>query len=529
MFKLLTGRALAEQIIAEIRTLRVTAGALRGEPFEVLEWQKEFIYGMCGASISLLTVARGNGKTTLIAAIGTTAIVPERALHRPRGKTLIVASSMDQAKEAFDHILYFIADTIDEDRHVAVRSGEKNPWRISDNVQEGRIRHVPTGAEVRIIGSLPKKAHGKAPGLMILDEPAQWEGPGGGRKMYNAMKTSRGKEEDARLLILGTRPESEQHWYAELLADPKSAFLMSFAADRNDDDFSEETIKKANPSYDHMPALRKVIAEESGEAADGGPELLLFRAHRLNKGTPEIQANEMLVELENWQAIETLNPKPRAGPLFIGFDLGGGVSMTAIAFYWPETGRLEAYGAFPAEPNLLEHGKNDGVGDRYARMYERGELKIYPGVSTNNPVFLSDMMARVRGEQVESIAADNFKKLELKQALLAAGLGNHYELALRRVGKGHDGSEDVRAFQAEVLEAHMSVEPSELLRTGISEAVLTRDSNGNAALNKARRKGRIDAIQAAILAVGMGRRWRVPSEEAPDFDVNRYVLTEMYR
>ena len=523
---LLTGDALAEKIIEEISQLTVTAGALRGQPFKVLEWEREFIYGMVHRSISLLTIGRGNGKTSLIAAIATTALIPGGALWRPRGKGLIVASSVDQGKEAFDHIRFFLEDRMDADRIDARREGLKNPWRVVDNTHEGRIGHTPTGSEIRVLGSVPKKAHGKAPALMILDEPAQWDGADGGRKMYNAMKTSRGKEEDARMMILGTRPENLDHWYAELLANPKGAFVQMWAAEKGDDDFALATILKANPSYHHNPVLQKAIAEDMADAIDGGPELAVFRAHRLNMGTPETNKYEMLIPIENWEAITNVNAKPRGGPLFIGFDLGGGLSMTAIAFYWAETGRLEAYAALPALPSLAEKGKDDAVGGRYVKMYERGELTVYPGWATNNVKFLTDSMERVKGYEILGFAADNYKQLDLKQALYGSGLGEHYEATLRRVGRGQDGGEDVRAFQNEVLEAHISVEPNLLMESAIAEAVIHRDSNGNAALFKARNKGRIDAMQAVILAAGLGRRWRVPSEKKKPFSVGKYLITQ---
>ena len=42
--------------------------------------------------------------------------------------------------------------------------------------------------------------------------------------------------------------------------------------------------------------------------------------------------------------------------------------MTAAAAYWPAARRLEVYGAFPADPDLQERGRGDGVGDRYRRL-----------------------------------------------------------------------------------------------------------------------------------------------------------------
>ena len=39
--------------------------------------------------------------------------------------------------------------------------------------------------------------------------------------------------------------------------------------------------------------------------------------------------------------------------------------MSAVVALWPSTGRLEAWAAFPATPNLKERGEADGVGALY--------------------------------------------------------------------------------------------------------------------------------------------------------------------
>ena len=63
----------------------------------------------------------------------------------------------------------------------------------------------------------------------------------------------------------------------------------------------------------------------------------------------------------------------------IGFVLGGSVSMSCFAAYWPETGRFEVFGGFSADPSLAVRGQKDEVGDRYVDMQRRGEIRTYPG------------------------------------------------------------------------------------------------------------------------------------------------------
>ena len=276
-----------------------------------------------------------------------------------------------------------------------------------------------------------------------------------------------------------------------------------------------------------MPDLEKAILKARDAARESTRMLASYRALRLNMGTPETAHSEKIVDVEDWKSIISSEPAPKRGPVFVGVDLGGGTSMSAICFYWAETGRIECYGAFPAQPSLANRGKNDGVGDRYEKMKARGEVFIYPGRATNNVRFLTDMLKKIQDEEIGGMSADMYQMKMLEQALVAAGRPPDM-VTWRRVGTGPQGFEDVQAFRSEVLEAHMRPTPSLALESAIKESQMRRDGNGNAALDKGRRKGRIDVLQAGILAVGMGRRWRVPSEEAYDFDVSDVVLTDEY-
>ena len=50
-----------------------------------------------------------------------------------------------------------------------------------------------------------------------------------------------------------------------------------------------------------------------------------------------------------WQGIE--RDVPRKGRPVYGVDLGGEAASSAIAAYWPESGRLECVAAFAGKPS----------------------------------------------------------------------------------------------------------------------------------------------------------------------------------
>ena len=81
------------RLISYLSALTVTEGRRAGEGLTVLPWQRRFVRGAFapGRTTAALSVARGNGKTVLVAGIAAAAI--DGPLAVPRGETIIVASS----------------------------------------------------------------------------------------------------------------------------------------------------------------------------------------------------------------------------------------------------------------------------------------------------------------------------------------------------------------------------------------------------------------------------------------------------
>lgn len=525
----------ADKIMSGMETRVVSQGRLAGETFEVLEWQQRVVYDFVNHKILGVSMARGNGKTTFFAAL--VCEVMDGVLTVKRGEVDFAAASIAQARILFRHVKHLFGeerlDTEQTVRKVKVKQPDgtektkvvsrKKRWRVIDNQQGAQITDRDTGTEIIGCGSDADVAHGLAPSLVLMDEPAKWKK--GGRRLFNALRGGMGKQPDARSVALGTLPEDPDHWFSNLMAgaNPNAAIHL-YAAEGDDPDFEEEIYRKANPSYDHLHDLREIIHAEAEDAQMGGEELGHFRAYRLNKGTPEVTDKKPIVTVEDWRAVTRRGAAPKDGPVAVGVDLGGGTSMSAVSFYWPDTGRLECVAALPAQPSLEEKGKMDGVGNRYCIMATRGELLTYPGKATNNVLFLQEAFERIEGHVILEISADEFRKKDLEQALLEAAL--MITVQWRRVGTGADGSYDVRAFQQEVMTGWIRADPSVLMESAIRESMLRWNENNNVALSKARHKGRNDALQAAVLASGIGRRYRKPSEPPPgDAKISDFIVT----
>ena len=278
-----------------------------------------------------LSVARANGKTTLSAALAACGIAGP--LKAARAQVVIVASSLNQARIGFNHARWFLRGII---------SAEPMRWREIENSHECRLEDRETGASLRALGSDPKRAHGLAPNLVIADEPAQWPlnyGP----KMFAAMVTALGKHERAKLIAIGTKPDDASHWFSRMLTGGPGVYAQVHAASKGDDDLEWRSVEKANPALGHMPALKAALAREMKKAELSDGDMAMWRALRLNKGTPDVDRQEVVVNADNWAACVVSVLPPREGPACVGFDLGGSSSMTAAAAYWPQTGRLEVW------------------------------------------------------------------------------------------------------------------------------------------------------------------------------------------
>ena len=70
---------------------------------------------------------------------------------------------------------------------------DRSIWRIQDSANKAQLSPTyPSGAMVKCIGSDPRRAHGLAPSLLLLDEGAQWEAVKLPSRMMAALRTALG-------------------------------------------------------------------------------------------------------------------------------------------------------------------------------------------------------------------------------------------------------------------------------------------------------------------------------------------------
>ena len=485
-----------KELFTYIEGLTISQGMHIGERFRLLPWQKRFLRGAFAPDThtAALSVARGNGKTALCAAIGAASV--NGPLAEPNAETLIVASSFQQAKIAFSHVRAFLQPSID---------AHPRDWSVQDNNNYAALTYKPTGASVRAIASDARRAHGRAPVLVLADEPAQWP-ESTSDKMRAALSTSLGKIPGSRMIALGTKPATDTHWFSKWLSG-SADYSQCHAASETDNPYLKKSWLKSNPSLKHFPHLEAVIRSESKNAKIDDSAMQTFKALRLNLGVADT-GRAVVLDASTWRSCETDNLPSAQGQSVWGVDLGSGSAMSAVASFEPQSGRLEVIAAFPGIPTLAERGKIDHVGDLYERMQGRGELVTTSG-RTVNISELIDLAVAEFGIP-SKVVCDRWRQSELEDALDGAGLTN-VPVVLRGMGF-RDGADDVRRFRRAAIEQKIKTPVSLLMRSAIAGAVVVSDPAGNSKLAKARdtherRDGhRDDSLAASILCVAEGIR-----------------------
>ena len=167
------------------RHIKVPEGAKVGEPMDLAPFQVEFIRDVYDNPVktrrAILSMARKNGKTALIAAL-LLAHLCSTALRRPNASIVSAAATRDQAALVFD---------------LAVKMIQLNPalstvTRIIPSSKT--IIGLKANTTYKALSADAQSAHGLSPSVLISDEAGQIVGPS--NKFIDALITSQGAHEN---------------------------------------------------------------------------------------------------------------------------------------------------------------------------------------------------------------------------------------------------------------------------------------------------------------------------------------------
>lgn len=479
-----------------LESLRIPEGPRAGEPLKLAPFQKQFVKGALAddIDIAVLSVGRGNAKSAISAGLALGALLGVWDAQ-PRRDVIIAARTRDQARVAWNFGEAFCRSLPDE---IQAKLNFRRSPRLEIEYEGEGGPHV-----LRAIAADGKSALGSGPTFVLMDERGHWPADKGDA-LEAALLTGLGKRA-GRALIISTSASDDSHLFSQWIDQPPPrTYVQEHRPEPGVPADDLDSLLQANPGAKHgVGASVDWLRDAAKRAiARGGSALSSFRLYHRNERISG-ENRDVLLTVDQWLAVEQDTLPPRDGSVVVGIDLGGSASMSAAAFYWPLSGRLEVYGTFPSDPGLLERGQNDGVGDRYLKMFERDELTTLGAKTVPVAPWLSEVWRRIEGETVSAFVADRYKQAELSEAIQRAGISA--PIIWRGMGF-RDGAEDIERFRRAVFDENVAAPESLLMRSAMADAICLRDPANNLKLAKARSLGRIDAAAATVLAVAEGAR-----------------------
>lgn len=488
-----------EQVLAFLRELPVVSGLKAGERLELLAFQEQFVRGVYGPinadgrrhiRLAALSVARGNGKSALLAGLSLAHLLGPMAENY--GECYAAALDREQAGVLFNMVRAYIEATPWMAARVNIRDWHKE---ITDEVTRSKWTALTSDA---------RKAHGLAPSFWIADEVAQWRG----REMWDNLATGMGKRAQALGVTISTQSASDTHFFSEMLDAPPSpsVYVQLHAAPEGCALDDRTAWAAANPALGQF-LNEEQFADAAGRAAVSPSFEPAFRNLQLNQ---RVDASERFITYADWEANATpFDATELEGQVcYGGLDLSSTRDLTALALWFPDSGKLLAWHFVPDE-TIRERVERDRV--PYDRWAKDGWIDMTPGRATDR-LSIAHRLADIRARfDVQGIAFDNWRFEDLAKLLSDEGI----DLPLVKFIPGFRSyAPAMDAFERAVLERRMLHNGSPILRWQAGNVVPETDAAGNRKPSKSRSIDRIDGIVSAIMASGLA----ATQPEAKDFE-----------
>lgn len=384
----------AERVLAFLQSLPIVSGLKAGETLELLEFQERFVRGVYEPAtdsgdrlvrLAALSVARGNGKSALLAGLSLAHLLGP--MHEPYGEVYAAALDREQASVLYRMVRAYVEATPWIAARVNIRDWHKE---ITDEESQSIWRALTSDA---------RKAHGLAPSFWIADEVAQWRS----RELWDNLRTGMAKRRSALGVTISTQAADDMHFWSEMLdAEPSPTTytqLHTAPVDCALDD--PDAWAAANP------ALGAFLNEtEFADAAAMARRLPSFEpAFRLLNLNQRVAAEGRFLNPADWDANgEPFDPIELEGQrCYGGLDLSSTRDLCALALWFPDCGKLLAWHFVPRD-TIAERVERDRV--PYDRWAADGLIETTVGRATDR-LAIARTLADIRGRyDVQGIAFD---------------------------------------------------------------------------------------------------------------------------
>lgn len=512
------GIAKAEKVIQFIeKFLIVPSGEGAGKPFRLRYWQKEFIYNiyapMAGTPLkrsvrrAILSMARKNGKTALIAALVLAHLVGP--LQELNGEIYSAANDREQAAQVFKFAKQFVEASPTLSKLLRIIPSTKT------------INHYASGSFYRAISAEAGTKHGLNPSVVIYDELAQAKN----RDLFDVLDTSMGARIEPLFITISTQSHDPQHILSQLIDDGLSGrdptcVVHLYCANDNADVTDTEAWEDANPALGDFRSveelsgiMRRAVRLPALEATARN----LYLNQRVSPETPLITRHDWLQCAGDSELI----PKEK---IILGLDLSGTLDLTAlVAISVEDPTRVLAHFWKPKD-TINDHEQRDRV--PYKLWAEQGYVTLTEGRSINKSSVALRIAELTRDFQVIGMAYDRWRISDIIRDLDEIGLQSYNEsdkgdgLRLYPWGQGfRDMAPAIDAFEKAVIDRNLLHGGNPVLTWNVANAIVVADPANNRKLDKTKSRFRIDGAVALAMALGLKARFVSEVERPKEYQM----------
>jgi phage terminase large subunit-like protein len=459
-----------------------------GEPFILNPWQVFTLANIWGwrwtddgrrrVRQGILQVARGNGKTTLMAGLCLYDLCSGtgRRAH-------VIANREEQAE-----ILLDTAKTM-------VRAmGETDLKVLQYSISRKEADCVLT--------ALPAKESsldGLTPSLWIADEAAEYRG-----RFLSKLTSSMAKRREALGVIISTPADTPDNIYGEKISHAEavlrgevlddSTVAMLYGIDETDDTDDEEAWPKANPNMQHGQPARKSLREQylqSKTTPMGRAEFARYHCCRM------AAVSEGWLDMQFWPGGQDIDwAQLRGREAYCGIDLSKSQDLSALVVAVPlDDGRVALRGHYwwPSE-NVRQRELDYRLPVR--NWAHSGKIQLTEGPAISYSAILEVLVAVCAEFSVQTVAIDSWGDAMFAEMALERRVPlKTYSQGIATMGPG------CALWQQLWMDRKIVIGDDPVLRNACTRAIPIRDSNGNVKVNKAKRVHVIDPLVASIMAV----------------------------
>lgn len=480
-----------EKVIAFIERLCPTPeGKLVGKPMKLDPFQKRFILEVYdnphGTRIGILSIARKNGKSALIAGIMLAHLVgPEARLN-----SQIVSGARSRKQAA---VVFNLAAKM-----VQLSERLRKIVRI---VPSGKTLHgLPMNTEYQALAAEAGTAHGLSPVLAIHDEMGQVRGEFDA--FIEAIETAQGAYDDALQLIISTQAPNDADMLSIRIDDAKRSgdpTIVShvYAAPEDAELTDPKAWEAANPALGTFRSLVE-ITNKAAEAARMPSVENSFRNLYLNQ---RVTRHTPFVSPSIWKACS--DPVDlevfQRNPVYGGLDLSLTTDLTALVLIAQEGGVWHILPTFwTPEATLVDRSKRDR--SPYDAWVRDGFMEATPGPAVEYGFVARDIARITEGMDVRKIAFDRHRMKTLQAELDRLDV----TLPFEEFGQGFVSmAPAIDRAEIEFLHHRFRHGGHPVMTMCAANAILVQDAAGNRKMDKSKSTGRIDGMVSLAMAVGV--------------------------